>query len=494
MTTTSLPTTANDIFTRQSLFIGGRWVNAAQRQRIDIVDPFTEQVIGSVPRADASDADEAIAAAVQASKSSPWLQMSFRERGEVLHRIGDELEARNGEIVEAYVHDLGGLRAFGPHITRQAAGVFREHLRFAEQLADSEWRENGGERNLIVREPAGPVLAIVPWNAPLSLAAVKIAPALLAGCPVVVKVAPEDPIASFVLADAIQAAGVPEGMVSFLPAGRSAIGDIAKRPEFAHIAFTGSTSSGVQIMRSAAENITAVTLELGGKSAGIFLDDAEPAECAPLVVVASLAQSGQVCTTYSRLLVPESRKQEWIDTLVATFEGLKIGDPDDESTTFGPLVTDTHRATVESYIEIARGEGATVLTGGKRPESQITGYFVEPTLLTDVTNNMRIVQEEVFGPVITLQTYQTLDEAVELANCTDFGLAAGIFTADVDQAIAIAHRIEAGAVAINNFAASVIQPFGGYKKSGLGREGGLENVESLMEIKQIRMPMTAPAS
>jgi len=480
-----------ELYNRDALFIGGRWSRRPDRVPLEIQDPFSEEVIGSVPTADERDAEEAIQTAVSAFRSNPWQRLSFAERGEVLAKVGDELVARNDDLVDTYVHDMGGLRTFGQYLAVVGQQVFGEHAVFGRRLSDEpERRDNGADRTLILREPVGPVLAIVPWNAPIALAAVKLAPALLAGCPVVVKVSPEDPTASFLIAEALEAAGVPEGMVSFLPATPQQLGDIARRKEFRHISFTGSTASGRTIMHSAAENITRLTLELGGKSAGILLEDLEPADAAQIILPGCLAQSGQVCTTYSRLLVPASREQEWRDALVATFEALPIGDPDDEATMFGPLINDLHRRRVEGYIAVAREEGARVLTGGGRPASQPTGFFVEPTLIDNVTNDMRIVREEVFGPVITVQTYTDLDDAVEVANGTDFGLAAGVFTHDIDRGVALGRRLEAGNVSINNFGACLDQPFGGYKTSGLGREGGMEGVLDHTEIKQIRVTNT----
>ncbi|WP_313503300.1 aldehyde dehydrogenase family protein [Corynebacterium variabile] len=482
-----------ELFTRDSLFLGGEWVPKPDNPRIDIVNPADEEVIGSVPAAGPAEVDEAIRIAVEASRSNPWHELSFVERGEIIGRIGDELAARADDLAESYIFDQGGLRSFAGYIVPQAVGIFTEHRNIAKELpAEPVWREAGGERNLITYEPAGPLLAIVPWNAPIILAAVKIAPALLAGDPVVVKVAPENPSASYILAEAIAAAGVPAGMISFLPGRSSGMGNISARPEFAHVAFTGSTEAGVGIMKSAAENITGVTLELGGKSPGIFLEDIDPVDGARLVIPGSLGQSGQVCTTYSRLLVPESRQDEWTQTLSAVFSSLKVGDPAEEDTVIGPLASPSDRDRVERYLAIAREEGATILTGGQRPEGLDKGYYVEPTLVTDVTDDMRIVREEVFGPVITLQTYTDIDDAVRIANDTSFGLAAGIFTSDPEKAAAtIAPQLEAGNISINNFGACLVIPFGGYKKSGLGREGGVENVYELMETKQIRMPMPA---
>jgi aldehyde dehydrogenase (NAD+) len=483
-------TTRPELFNKDALFIGGRWTRRSDRESLEIVDPYSEQVIGTVPAADAQDAEEAIQTAVKAFESNPWQKMSLIERGEVLKRVGDELVVRSDDLVETYIHDMGGLRTFGQYMAVTGQAIFAEHAEFARRLSedDSAPRVNGNDRTMVLREPVGPVLAIVPWNGQVALGAVKIAPALLAGCPVVVKVDHLDPTASFVIAEALEAAGVPEGMVSILPGSPQHLGDIVSRPEFRHISFTGSSATGRHIMSSAAKNITGVTLELGGKSAGIMLEDFDPATAGPIILPGCLAQSGQVCTTYSRLLVPASREQAWRDALVAIFEGLTIGDPDDLATNFGPLITDAHRQRVAGYVDIARNEGATILTGGGPVADQPTGYFYAPTLIGDVDSSMRIVREEVFGPVITVQTYNDLDDAVAQANATDFGLAAGVFTQDIDLGVSLGRRLEAGNVSINNFGACLLQPFGGYKTSGLGREGGLEGVLEHMEIKQIRIP------
>lgn len=487
MTITEFALLDHALFTRDGLYIDGEW-RYDKRPRIDVVDPYSEKTIGSVPQALIADVDLAVAGAQRAFATSPWRDLTFSERGVVLAKVAEELRKRAADIVELYVHDQGGVRSFGSGTAARAAAIFDEHEVLSRRLSsEPELRESSGSRVMVVREPVGPVLAIVPWNAPLVLAAVKIAPALLAGCPVVVKVSPESPLVSFVLAEALHAAGVPAGMVSFLPGSRASMGDIAARPEFRHISFTGSTASGTAIMKTAAENITKVTLELGGKSPAIVLDDLDPVEGAKKMFPGSLSQSGQVCTTFSRILIPEARADEWTRALVELFNGIAPGDPDDPATQFGPLISANHRATVENYIEVAKSEGAEILAGGGRPADLPQGYFVSPTLVGNVTNDMRIVREEVFGPVITLQTYADIDEAVEFANDSDYGLAAGIFTNDVERAITVAGRIEAGAIAINSFGAIVTEPFGGYKKSGIGREGGLEGVEDLLEVKQIQL-------
>jgi acyl-CoA reductase-like NAD-dependent aldehyde dehydrogenase len=477
-----------ELFTRDELYIAGEWVPAGDRPRLPIIDPYTEQQIGSVPEATIADAEAAIEAAAQAFRSGPWRQVSYAERADLLARVADILEERVDDIVETYVHDLGGVRAYGVGVAARTNSILRSHRDYVGALETIETTVPvDGMEVVIAREPVGPLLAIVPWNAPLVLAVVKIAPALLAGCPVIVKVSPETPTVTWILAEAFHEAGLPAGMISFLPAGRDSLGNIAARPEFGHVSFTGSTASGTRIMEAAAQNIVDVTLELGGKSAAIILPDLNPAAAAPLIIRGSLGQSGQVCTTYSRILVPESRAEEWTTAIAQIFASSRIGDPDDTTTTFGPLVSESHRSTVERYIAAARADGATIVTGGGRPSGEPTGFFVEPTLISDTQPDMSVVQEEIFGPVTVVQTYRDIDDAIRIANATPFGLGAGVFTEDVDAGLEVARRLEAGNVSVNGSGACLTLPFGGYKKSGLGREGGLQGVTDLLETKQIQI-------
>lgn len=483
--------TATSIFHRDHLFIGGEWVKPAGSKRIDIIDPASEQVVGSVPEANQADADRAIAAAV-AAFTGPWRDLTYAERAEYLGRIADELEARSHDAAEAYIKDFGGIYAGGHAMAARSALHLRMHKKFAERLRDEPERLTiGGTEALLVQEPVGPVLGIVPWNTTFGISIVKIAPALLAGCPIVIKIAVESPMGSFVIADAIEAAGLPKGLVSFLPAPREALGDLTKRPEFRHISFTGSTPAGTEVMKDAADNVVDVTLELGGKSHGIILDDLDPAEHAPLVFAGTMGQAGQVCTTYSRLFVPRAKESAWRDSLTKFYASLVVGDPASPQTQVGPLVTANHRDKVESYIQIARDEGATILTGGGRPAHLSSGYYIEPTLVADVTSDMRIVREEIFGPVITLEAYDTEDEAITMANDTEYGLAGGIFTLDEERAIPLALRLEAGNISINLAASCLLLPFGGFKKSGIGVEGGFAGVEELLVWKQVQLRRTS---
>jgi aldehyde dehydrogenase (NAD+) len=474
-------------FERDKLFIGGEWVEPASQSRIDLVDPATGEVIGSVPRATEPDVDRAVRCAVEEFRSGSWRDLSYADRAAHLARLADEIEVRADEIATVYAHDFGGLRRIGRALAVRSALLLRTHADYVERLPqEPERRLLGGVEALVIHEPVGPVLGIVPWNSTLPITIIKLASALLAGCPIVIKIAAESPLNSFLIGDALEAAEIPRGLVSLLPADPESLGNITGRPEFRHVSFTGSTAAGIGIMKQAAENVTRVTMELGGKSPAIILDDFDPSEAAALYG-GTMGQAGQVCTTYSRLLVPRSREQEWRAALTDFYSGLTVGDPVDDRTEVGPLLTARHWERVAGFVESARQDGATVLTGGGRPAHLSGGFYFEPTLIADVTQEMQIVRDEVFGPVITLQAYDTIDDAVALANDTDFGLAAGIFTHDRAKALAISARLDAGAVSINAAGACTFMPFGGYKKSGLGREGGLEGVLALLEIKQIQL-------
>lgn len=479
-------------FTRDKLFIGGEWTDPVGRNRLEIINPATEEIIGSIPEASQGDVDQAIACAVESFDSGPWRKLTYAQRAEYLTRLADEIEARANRVARAYVYDFGGTIRSGRSMAAGAAALVRAHVGYVAQLSDEPERVTVGNLEaLLVRDPIGPVLGIVPWNTTFFIAMVKIAPALLTGCPIIVKVAIESPMGSFVLAEAIEAAGIPAGQVSFLPGRRESLGEITKRPEFKYISFTGSTPAGIEIMKDAAENVTAVTMELGGKSAGIILDDLDPIDHAPLLFSGTMAQAGQICTTYSRLLVPRAREAEWRTALADYYDNLVVGDPADPATEVGPLVSAQHRSSVEKYIDIARSEGATILAGGIRPPGLDRGYFVRPTLVADVTSDMRIVREEVFGPVITIQAYDSEEQAIEMANDSEYGLAAGVFTASEERAIPIALRLDAGNISVNLSSGSFQLPFGGYKRSGIGREGGFAGVEELLEWKQIQLKRTS---
>ncbi|MGY0488249.1 aldehyde dehydrogenase [Streptomyces sp. WG-D5] len=482
-----LKTTGPEVLHDQIL-VGGEWVSSAGSEWIEVENPATEEILGLVPDATTEDADRAVAAAQRAYESGPWTLMSPPERAAVLAKVAEGIKARSGELSELYVRDQGGLAAVAPYMGHVAATLVSDFVSRAQTLSvEPEDRETAIGRALIFREPVGPVVAIVPWNSPLILTLVKITPALLAGCPVIVKVSPENPLVSFPLAEIFESAGFPPGVVSFLPGGRALGEYLVAHPAIRHVSFTGSTASGQAVMRSAADNMTRLTLELGGKSAAVVLDDMEPTDFVPRLLSACLQQGGQVCTTQSRILVPRSRHAEFRDAIVDHFRSLPIGDPTDPSTLIGPLISRSQLDRVEHYVRVAKEDGGTIVTGGRRPAHLARGHFYEPTLVDGVTNDMRIAREEVFGPVLCLLTYEDDADAVRIANDTEFGLGNGVHTHDVDRGIALARRLQSGTVSINDSGCILTEPWGGMKKSGLGREGGLEGIEEFLELRQIQL-------
>ncbi|MGR6520277.1 aldehyde dehydrogenase family protein (plasmid) [Rhodococcus erythropolis] len=481
----------NALTNRDALFIAGEWNVSTDREWLEIENPATQEIIGRVPLAREVDVESAVAAAVRLDNSGQWRNTELSERAKALNSIADAIERRASDFEAMYTMDQGGTAAFASFTAATAAAIFRDTALLAEQLDLGPTRRDTLTGSVYVsREAVGPVAAIVPWNAPLVLAAVKIAPALIAGCPVIVKVSPETPLISFIFAEVLAEVGLPAGLISFLPGSRELGQFLISRPGIKNISFTGSTLAGKKVMATASERMTRVTLELGGKSAALVLDDAEPAEFAPMLAYGCTMQAGQVCTTQSRILVPAARREEWITALTSAFGELVVGDPADQNTGVGPLVSGTQRDRVERFVETALKDGATVLTGGRRPVGEMfeRGYWYEPTLLTGTTPDMQINREEVFGPVITVEAYDDLAAGIATVNDTEFGLSNGIFTPDIDRALALAPQLESGAVAINSFGPNITAPFGGYKMSGVGREGGIEGIQEFLETKQVNLP------
>ena len=481
----------NALTFRDALHIAGEWNVSTDREWLDVENPATQEAIGRVPLACEADVESAVAAAAELHRAGHWRATDLNERAKVLNTIADAIERRASEFEAIYTLDQGGLSSFAGFTAATAAAIFRDTALLAEQLDLGPTRRDTLTGPVYVsREAMGPVAAIVPWNAPLVLAAVKIAPALMAGCPVVVKVSPETPLVSFIFAEALAEVDLPAGLISFLPGGRELGQFLISRPGIKNISFTGSTAAGKKVMATAIEHMTRVTLELGGKSAALVLDDADPAHFAPMLAYGCTMQAGQVCTTQSRILVPASRGDEWITALTTAFRNLTVGDPADKSTGVGPLVSRAQRDRVEEFVETAQNVGAIVLTGGKRPSGSMfeRGYWFEPTLLTGTTPDMQINREEVFGPVITVEVYDDLEAGVAAVNDTEYGLSNGIFTPDVDKALELAPCLESGAVAINSFGPNITAPFGGYKMSGVGREGGIEGIQEFLETKQVNLP------
>jgi acyl-CoA reductase-like NAD-dependent aldehyde dehydrogenase len=484
-----------DIQARDNLFIGGRWVEPAGSEVIEVVSPVTEQVVARVPHATPADVDQAVAAARAAFDDGPWPQMTMAERIAVVTRIKDALTVRHVEMADLITLQNGSPASFA--VRGQAlSGVaqFGVALAAAAGLRIEEERQGLAGPVLVRREPVGVVAAIIPWNAPQLTACSKLAPALLAGCTVILKPSPETPLDSFLLAEICQEAGLPEGVLSVLPADRETSAYLAGHPGIDKVAFTGSVAGGKAVMAAAAQNLTRVSLELGGKSAGILLEDADIDAALPVLVHASCgANSGQACVALTRVLVHASRYDEVAAKLSAAFGTLKVGDPSDPDTVVGPMTSHRQQQRNLDYIRVGQEEGAKVLTGGGVPAGLTTGWYVAPTLFGEVTNTMRIAREEIFGPVVCLIRYESEAEAVAIANDSDYGLSGAVFTADVERGTRIARRIRTGTFTVNGFRVDPSAPFGGYKNSGIGREFGTEGLAGYFEYKSISLPTPAQA-
>jgi betaine-aldehyde dehydrogenase len=404
-----------------------------------------------------------------------------------LRAAADHIERLGAEAVDLLTRELGCPRWFAEraHVPNPI-----RHLRYYADLIETEpleeIRTDGTNRSLVVREPVGVVGAITPWNGPLSSPAIKIGPALAAGCSVILKPPPETPLTAYLLADAFEAAGLPEGVLSIIPGDRETGEHLVRHGQVDKIAFTGSTAAGRTIMADCAQRIARVTLELGGKSAAIVLDDADLDAVLRTVIPMAMTVNGQLCIAQSRVLVPRARAGEYRDAFAAALARLPVGDPFDPATQIGPLVSARQRERVEGYLTIAADEGAQVI-GGARPTDLGDGYYVSPALLAEVDNGMRVAQEEIFGPVIALIAYDTEDEAVRIANDSIYGLSGSVWTSDTNRGVAVARRVRTGMLSINGAPQSWGTPFGGFKQSGVGREMGPEGLRAFHELKSIAL-------
>ena len=474
---------------RDAFFIDGAWAAPAGSERLGVISPSSEQIVGEVPEATRDDIDRAVAAARTAFDEGPWPRMTPSERGEVLARAAELLRGRAGEIAALTVEEIACTVNNPASQTGLVAPVFDYYAGLARTFEFERVVVAGSRAGVVTQEPVGVVGAIVPWNAPVTLASWKTAPALAAGCTVVVKPPPEAPLSTFVLAEALQEAGVPPGVVNVVPGGREVGEHLVTHPGTDKIAFTGSTAAGKRIMSLCGEQVKRVSLELGGKSACVLLDDADVATVVPTVVGIGMNRSGQVCAAQTRILVHRSRYAEALEAAGSTASALPVGDPHDPTTVIGPLVAQRQRERVEGYITDAVEHGARVVTGGRRPAHLPRGWYVEPTILGEVDNGMRVAREEIFGPVLCVIPFDDTDEAVRIANDSPYGLAGGVWSADPARALAVARRLRTGAVNINaDFPPFPLVPFGGFKQSGIGRELGPEGLLGYLEPRTIGVP------
>jgi aldehyde dehydrogenase (NAD+) len=470
------------------LYIDGGWVAPSGTDTIDVISPTTEARVGRVPEATTADVDRAVAAARQAFDSGPWPQMTSIERAEIMAKLSAIIQDRHETFATTITEEMGTPISWSTMGQVFASTMILDYYTgLAREFVAEEWRQGIMGPALVRREPVGVVGAIVPWNVPLFVTLIKLGPAFAAGCTVVLKPAPETPLDAMLLAEAAHEAGVPAGVLNIVPAGREVGEHLVKHADVDKIAFTGSSVAGRRIAALCGEQLKRVTLELGGKSAAIICEDADLDETIPGLIMSSMLNNGQACVAQTRILTPRSRQDEVTERLVAAVEALKVGDPRDPATEIGPLVAQRQRDRVEGYLKLGQEEGAKIATGGGRPDFD-QGWFVQPTVFVDVDNGMRIMQEEIFGPVIGVIPYEDEADALRIANDSHYGLSGTVWTADVDHGIDIARKVRTGTYTVNGFMIEFGCPFGGYKESGLGRELGPEGLDAYLESKSISLP------
>ncbi|CAN5531554.1 aldehyde dehydrogenase family protein [soil metagenome] len=468
---------------RDRLYIGGEWVEPSGSGTIDVVDSTTEAVIGTIPEGTPEDVERAVAAARPAFEA--WSAVPLEDRLDACLAISAELAERVDELAVLIASEVGMPLKLARTI--QAGLPAMDFGGVAQVAGEVDWEEQIGN-STVVREPVGVVGAITPWNYPLHQLCAKAAPALAAGCAIVAKPSEVTPLSAFVLAEIIDGLGLPAGVFNLVTGFGPVVGEaLAAHPDVDMVSFTGSTRAGRQVSEAAAGNVKRVSLELGGKSANVILDDADLKAAVSHGVTNCFLNSGQTCSAHTRMLVPREKLAEAERIAAAVAEKVKPGDPMDPSSRIGPLVSDAQRKRVREFIEVGEKEGAKLVAGGAdAPEGLDSGYFVSPTVFSEVGPEMKIAQEEIFGPVLSIMPYDDEDEAVEIANGTIYGLDGGVWSADPDRAVAFARRLRTGQVQVNGATFNPLAPFGGYKQSGHGRELGRFGLEEFLETKSIQ--------
>lgn len=469
------------------LFIGGAWTPAEGTGRIAVTNPATEEVWGSVPVASTGDLDRAVAAARRAFDSTGWRDLAPSGRAEVLRRLADEIEKRAEAISHTNTWENGSPVAETSRAASNAASIFRFFATLAPQLETPDIRRfpDGSAETVVRQDPVGVCALIAPWNFPINLVVAKLAPALMAGCTVIIKPASPTPLSIRQIADAVAAAGIPAGVVNIVT-GDGAVGDaLVRHPGVDKVAFTGSTPVGRSIGATCGELLRPVTLELGGKSSALVLPDADLDEMARVLIRSCMRNTGQTCYISTRILAPRERYDELVEMVTETISAAPQGDPMDPRTVFGPSATKAQRDTVLGYIRSGLSEGARATTGGDVASGFDRGFYVAPTVFADVTPRMRIAREEIFGPVLSILRYETVDEAVDIANGTNFGLGGTVFSTDLDAAFAVASRVDTGSIGLNFFASNHAAPFAGRHDSGLGIEFGPEGLHAYLKPKSV---------
>jgi aldehyde dehydrogenase (NAD+) len=477
------------VFELKEHFIGGNWRTASGADPLEVISPSTEEIVGRVPVAGPAEIDLAVASARSAFTDGPWSRMSLADRAGYLRRFAAELQTRRDQSVELQIDEMGGTRQFiganvdgiGPFLERMIADAALVRFR--------EVRDGTVGKVVVMREPVGVTAAVTPWNSPVMVAVTKLFPSLLMGCPVVLKPAPESPLSAYVIAEAAVAAGLPAGVVSIINGGVQAGAYLVGHPGVDFVTFTGSRGGGRAIATACGDRLRPVVLELGGKSAAVILPGVDMGPYIPSLVANSLRNCGQICISTNRVLVQQDDRDTVVEQLADYVSRMKVGDPHDADTDFGPLAAGRQRDNAERFIASGLAEGAKVVLGGGRPAGQPKGWYVEPTIFTDVDNRMTIAQEEIFGPVLSVISYRDQDEAIAIANDSQYGLGGVVFAADVEHGLEVAAKIITGTCSVNGGPPSGGGgPFGGRKQSGLGCERAVEGLESFLELKSVALP------
>ena len=476
------------ILSRDRLFIGGELVPPESDAVIEVISPVTEERIATAPSSTPEDIDRAVRSARAAFDDGPWPRLSPLERAQALEPVGDYLRARIPDIAQLITEEMGSPISFSNRLQAPVPVMLLDYYRqLAASFAFDEERAGMTGPALILREPIGVVGQIVPWNAPLILTMANLAPALIAGCTVVLKPAPETPLDAYLLAEAAMEAELHPGVLNIVPADRENSEALVRHPLVDKISFTGSSATGRRVAALCGEQFKRLTLECGGKSPAIILEDAEIDSVVPALMPFAIMMSGQHCLAQTRILAHRRRYREVVDALSQAAAALRVGDPHDPATEVGPLVAERQRRRVEDYIASGRRDGATITVGGGRPASQPKGWYLEPTVFADVDNSMRIAQDEIFGPVLVVIPFEDDDDAVRIANDSKYGLSGSVWSGDEDRAMTIARQVRTGSLTLNGYRIEFGAPFGGYKESGIGREFGPEGLGSFLEYKTINL-------
>lgn len=470
-------------------FIANDWRTPSSTSTFDIINPATEQVIATVPAGQTADIDAAVAAAREAFDHGPWPRMSATERAACMKELSAALQQDIPGMASVITQEMGCPNSFSTAGQTFAPIMVLDYYAELATTFPFEQDRQGMMSPVIVRqEPVGVVAAITPWNVPLFTTMLKLAPALAAGCTVVLKPAQETPLDAYALAQALASTSIPPGVVNIVPADREVSEYLVSHPGIDKVTFTGSTAAGKKIGAICGQQIKRCTLELGGKSAAIILDDADLEALMPTLLPSAIMNTGQACVAQTRILASRARYEETVDALVAAVGALKVGDPSEDDCDVGPLFAKHHRDRVEQYFAIGKDEGATIAIGGGRPAHLDKGWYVEPTVFTGVDNAMRIAQEEIFGPALVVIPYKDEADALAIANDSNYGLSGSVWCDDVERGIDVARQVRTGTYGVNSHGMDFRSPFGGYKQSGIGRELGPEGLAAMCEYKTVVLP------